>query len=100
MSDAQDAVNDLLAEYESKLTNVAPTSVGIQLGLMAILSVLTILAFSVLRPKNKVSKVLSRPVSSHLVLLACIACAARRGLRESGLGGPSSPFNLVQGARV
>lgn len=52
-NDAQDAVNDLLEQYEKKLGDVAPKSVGIQLAFMAALSLVTVMAFSILRPKNK-----------------------------------------------
>ncbi|KAH9453175.1 hypothetical protein Pst134EA_024062 [Puccinia striiformis f. sp. tritici] len=48
------AATGLLSQYQARLTQVSTSSVLIQLGLMVLCSLGTLLAFSILRPKNKV----------------------------------------------
>ncbi|MBW0516954.1 hypothetical protein O181_056669 [Austropuccinia psidii MF-1] len=51
---ASSAASGLLAQYQQKLTQVSTSAVLIQLVLMALCSLGTLLAFSILRPKNKI----------------------------------------------
>ncbi|KAA1119199.1 hypothetical protein PGT21_017621 [Puccinia graminis f. sp. tritici] len=51
---ASSAASGLLSQYQAKLTQVSTSSVLIQLVLMFCCSVGTVLAFSILRPKNKI----------------------------------------------
>ncbi|KAK4049970.1 hypothetical protein OIV83_003794 [Microbotryomycetes sp. JL201] len=49
---AQAAVSQITAEYNNKLNKVAPGAVGIQLGLMFLVGIGALTAFSILRPNN------------------------------------------------
>ncbi|OAV94050.1 hypothetical protein PTTG_06749 [Puccinia triticina 1-1 BBBD Race 1] len=51
---AGSAASGLLSQYQAKLTQVSTSSVLIQLVLMFLCSLGTLLAFSILRPKNKI----------------------------------------------
>ncbi|GHJ86379.1 hypothetical protein NliqN6_2781 [Naganishia liquefaciens] len=51
--DAGDAVQSLVSGYESTLSSVSIKAVGSQLVLMSVLSLGTLMAFSVLRPRDK-----------------------------------------------
>ncbi|KAG8945459.1 hypothetical protein FRC04_000744 [Tulasnella sp. 424] len=54
MSDAQDALNDLFQQYNEKLSNVMPQAVGYNVVLFSAISLATIFAFNLLRPRNKI----------------------------------------------
>ncbi|KZT53055.1 DUF221-domain-containing protein [Calocera cornea HHB12733] len=52
--DAGEIAQQFVQAYNEKLSAVVPKAVGSQIALMSIISVVTILAFNVLRPKNKI----------------------------------------------
>ncbi|KAG8768164.1 hypothetical protein FRC12_005735, partial [Ceratobasidium sp. 428] len=54
MSLSQDAINQLIQDYENKLSLIGPQSVLSNLALWSGVSFVTILAFNVLRPRNRV----------------------------------------------
>ncbi|KAG9041820.1 hypothetical protein FS837_011694 [Tulasnella sp. UAMH 9824] len=54
MSDAQDALTDLFEQYNEKLSNVMPQAVGYNVVLFSAISLATIFAFNLLRPRNKI----------------------------------------------
>ncbi|KAG8986001.1 hypothetical protein FRB90_004283, partial [Tulasnella sp. 427] len=53
-SDAQDALNDLFEQYNEKLSNVMPAAVGYNVVLFSAISLATVFAFNLLRPRNKI----------------------------------------------
>ncbi|KAG9000852.1 hypothetical protein FRB94_005130 [Tulasnella sp. JGI-2019a] len=53
-TDTQAALNDLVAQYNTKLSKVMPQAVGYNAALYSGISLATILAFNILRPRNKV----------------------------------------------
>ncbi|KIO29092.1 hypothetical protein M407DRAFT_21836 [Tulasnella calospora MUT 4182] len=54
MSDAQDALTDLFEQYNEKLSNVMPQAVGYNVVLFSAISLATVFAFNLLRPRNKI----------------------------------------------
>ncbi|CUA66982.1 putative protein C354,08c [Schizosaccharomyces pombe 972h-] [Rhizoctonia solani] len=54
MSLSEDDLRNLVQAYESKLSEVAPTAVSSNLALWSAVSIVTVLAFNVLRPRNRV----------------------------------------------
>ncbi|QRW25307.1 hypothetical protein RhiXN_07256 [Rhizoctonia solani] len=54
MSLTQDDIQNLIESYEAKLSQVGPTAVGSNLVLWSGVSIATVLAFNILRPRNRV----------------------------------------------
>ncbi|EJT96751.1 DUF221-domain-containing protein [Dacryopinax primogenitus] len=52
--DAGTIASDFIQAYNAKLSAVAPTAVGSQVLLMSVISLVTVLAFNILRPQNKI----------------------------------------------
>ncbi|KEP52413.1 tranport-associated late exocytosis protein [Rhizoctonia solani 123E] len=54
MSLSEDDLRNLVEAYEAKLSEVGPTAVSFNLALWSAVSIVTVLAFNILRPRNRV----------------------------------------------